>query len=483
MKSYAIITLLGLFLRWSVSLFPYSGAGKSPMYGDYEAQRHWQEITVNLDISKWYINSTHNDLMYWGLDYPPLTAYHSFICGKVAKLINPAFVALNSSRGFESASHKLFMRYTVFVTDLLIYIPAAFLFCSLGVRSADEKSKALQCFSSLILYPGIYLIDYGHFQYNNVSLGLFILAVALIMSNYDILGGISFVFALNYKQMELYHALPIFVFYLGKYYKFNGIIMFIVKVLFLGAMVILAFGACWYPFLTDLKVAKQVLTRIFPFNRGVFEDKVASFWCSASIFFKFKDIFDHQTMSLICLAVTSLLLIPSCLHLLFYSKPRVFKYCLINCSLIFFLFSFHVHEKSILLVAIPVCFICYEEPLISMWFFVLSIVSMLPLLIKDGLLVAALCCVLLCLCSPLNNAHLSKFSLAQSNTIQTAINISYFGIFLLASMTIAVPPPSRFPDLYPVLISFYSCFHFCLLLLYFHYCQYQAADNQKIKKK
>ena len=28
-----------------------------------------------------YTNSTRNDLMYWGLDYPPLTAYHSWICG------------------------------------------------------------------------------------------------------------------------------------------------------------------------------------------------------------------------------------------------------------------------------------------------------------------------------------------------------------------------------------------------------------------
>lgn len=27
-----------------------------------------------------YLNTTDNDLNYWGLDYPPLTAYHSLIC-------------------------------------------------------------------------------------------------------------------------------------------------------------------------------------------------------------------------------------------------------------------------------------------------------------------------------------------------------------------------------------------------------------------
>lgn len=31
------------------------GAGKSPMHGDYEAQRHWMEITVNLPVKEWYI--------------------------------------------------------------------------------------------------------------------------------------------------------------------------------------------------------------------------------------------------------------------------------------------------------------------------------------------------------------------------------------------------------------------------------------------
>lgn len=45
--------------------------------------RHWMEITIHLPISDWYRNTTDNDLLYWGLDYPPLTAYHSWLCGKV----------------------------------------------------------------------------------------------------------------------------------------------------------------------------------------------------------------------------------------------------------------------------------------------------------------------------------------------------------------------------------------------------------------
>jgi alpha-1,3-glucosyltransferase len=79
---FAFSSLIGIGIRWAVSLHPYSGEGKPPMYGDFEAQRHWMEITLNLPLAEWYVNSSNNDLMYWGLDYPPLTAYHMQLCGQ-----------------------------------------------------------------------------------------------------------------------------------------------------------------------------------------------------------------------------------------------------------------------------------------------------------------------------------------------------------------------------------------------------------------
>ncbi|CAI9544202.1 unnamed protein product, partial [Staurois parvus] len=163
----AVCVLLALTVRWAVSLYPYSGARKPPMFGDYEAQRHWQEVTLNLPVQQWYFNSTDNDLLYWGLDYPPLTAYHSLLCGYIARAINPDWVALTSSRGYESPEHKLFMRATVLVADLLIYIPAVILYCSYLQETPKRRMASLMC---ILLYPGLILIDYGHFQYNSVSL-------------------------------------------------------------------------------------------------------------------------------------------------------------------------------------------------------------------------------------------------------------------------------------------------------------------------
>jgi alpha-1,3-glucosyltransferase len=71
-----ILMAVGLF-RWTTGLWGYSGFKSPPMHGDFEAQRHWMEITRHLPISHWYFH----DLEWWGLDYPPLTAYHSWVLG------------------------------------------------------------------------------------------------------------------------------------------------------------------------------------------------------------------------------------------------------------------------------------------------------------------------------------------------------------------------------------------------------------------
>ncbi|KAL6498137.1 hypothetical protein OROGR_028534 [Orobanche gracilis] len=96
------VSLFAVLIRLAVALHPYSGAHTPPIFGDYEAQRHWMEITVNLLVKEWYHNSTENDLRYWGLDYPPLTAYQSYFHGILLKYFDPASITLVTSRGYES---------------------------------------------------------------------------------------------------------------------------------------------------------------------------------------------------------------------------------------------------------------------------------------------------------------------------------------------------------------------------------------------
>lgn len=81
------ILLITIFIKWAVGLGSYSGYNTPPMYGDYEAQRHWLEITYHLPVKQWY----WYDLPYWGLDYPPLTAYVSWVCGYVYVIYLPGW--------------------------------------------------------------------------------------------------------------------------------------------------------------------------------------------------------------------------------------------------------------------------------------------------------------------------------------------------------------------------------------------------------
>lgn len=76
-----LIILIALLFRLLVSLHSFSGESKPPTFGDFEAQRHWMEITFNLPLKDWYRNTGSNDLKYWGLDYPPLSAYWAYITG------------------------------------------------------------------------------------------------------------------------------------------------------------------------------------------------------------------------------------------------------------------------------------------------------------------------------------------------------------------------------------------------------------------
>ena len=73
------IVLIVIFVRLCVGVGPYSGQGKPPMYGDFEAQRHWMEISTNIQISDWYRNTTNNDLQYWGLG-KPICFWFCFLC-------------------------------------------------------------------------------------------------------------------------------------------------------------------------------------------------------------------------------------------------------------------------------------------------------------------------------------------------------------------------------------------------------------------
>lgn len=155
-----------------------------------------------------------------------------------------------------------------------------------------------------------------------------------------------------------------------------------IKLSLIGLSVIGTFVVIWLPILSiKLDMMLNVIERIFPFSRGLFEvalstfvclfsalffhciniliikimkDKVANFWCSLSVLVKLREKFDINTLSKISLLVTALLNLPSGFNLLLKPSKAKFLLALVNSALIFFLFSFQVHEKSILLATVLV---------------------------------------------------------------------------------------------------------------------------------
>jgi alpha-1,3-glucosyltransferase len=357
------------------------------MFGDYEAQRHWMEVTTQLPISQWYFH----DLQWWGLDYPPLTAYHSWLCGKLGSLINPAWFALFESRGSHDPTLKIFMRATVIVSEYLIYIPAVVVFVRRYSRLSGVAGwSASVALVAILMQPGTILIDHVHFQYNTVMLGFVVASMSSMIAGRDLWAAVFFVAALGFKQMALYYAFSVFAYLLGSCVfpriKMAHLITIaaVTAVSFLILILPLVIGtlsdvrrgidsrpdidgprpplplfqgladcldteAFYYPVVEQLV---QMVHRIFPVARGLFEDKVANFWCALNVVIKIKK-YPAELLQRGALVATLASIIPPNLVLFFRPRKDLLPLAFASTAWGFFLFSYQVHEKSVLLPLMP----------------------------------------------------------------------------------------------------------------------------------
>ncbi|DBB04217.1 TPA: hypothetical protein ACH3X1_013248 [Trebouxia sp. C0004] len=157
-----------------------------------------------------------------------------------------------------------------------------------------------------------------------------------------------FCLSLNHKQMSVYYAPAFFAHLLGKCLQKPFMTQQVLGVAKLGVVVVATFAACWAPFLATPGGVLQVLHRLVPVKRGLYEDYVANFWCVTSPLFKWRRVYTQQ-----------------------------------------------VHEKSILLALLPVTLLAFDQPVVAAWLPVWAALSMYPLLKKDGLSIAYLACLLL----------------------------------------------------------------------------------------
>jgi len=519
------------------------------------------EITVNLPPSQWYQPSPYNDLSYWGLDYPPLSAYQSWLFGKILQNIEPEAVALHSSRGYETPSSKVLMRWTAIAADLVCYLPAA-LACSLLSRNNNngnnvdryrkhKKSiikKHSSSFSMLIatavmlFSPCLILIDHGHFQYNSIGLGAAAgAAIAVTIGGWDHLGAVLYCVALNHKQMNLYFGPAFFAFLLGKCLhnhdnnnnnnnnnsdgkcSTTSMSYKMVSIVRLGITVLAMFAVLWSPFLlldscvnstpdtttttsSNSSAVLMVLHRIFPVQRGLYEDYVANFWCVSSLVIKWKRLIPSQAMMVKVCAITTLIAtLPSMVFQIaggvggggrgaHGNTKRGLLLAMANSALAFFLFSYQVHEKSILLALLPLNMLAVESISnnsggddddgmimieVSTWMSCIAAFSMFPLLKKDGLVIAYVA-VILCyiavidmVVSTINDNNTVKNSISKSRMILRRLQgVSVLGCVCIHVLEAVVLPPAKYPYLWDAVIMAWSGIHFGLLFVYLYWQQW-----------
>lgn len=86
----------------------------------------------------------------------------------------------------------------------------------------------------------------------------------------------------------------------------------------------------------------QILQRIFPVKRGLFEDYVANFWCASSVAIKWRELLPPPTLLKLCAGLTLLVAAPAMAQQIARPSPRGLLFCMANSAMAFFMFSFQV---------------------------------------------------------------------------------------------------------------------------------------------
>jgi alpha-1,3-glucosyltransferase len=263
----------------------------------------------------------------------------------------------------------------------------------------------------------------------------------------------------------------------------------------------------------------QAIHRCFPFARGLFEDKVANFWCALNTIYKLRKLSHLIPLERLSLFATLMSILPACLIIGSNPSKPLLPYALASSAWGFFLFSFQVHEKSVLLPLLPMTLLLGSAKGLSKefrawigWANALGVWTMYPLLKRDGLAVpyAVLALLWAYLLGLPPTSALAYYTPGQENVIgrplgedelRTPTKILHWQYYVVMAFwhileAFAIPPEDK-PDLWVVVnacfgaVGFGICYLWCtwklivesgLLDDYFAYQQQSAAVAEEKEK-
>ncbi|KAG9015040.1 glycosyl transferase [Tulasnella sp. JGI-2019a] len=349
---------------------------------DFEVHRNWLAITRTLPISQWYYDTTSE----WTLDYPPFFAYFEWFLSLFARLADPKITDLNNL-GYDTWSVIAFQRTTVIVTELVM---GAALLKFIRGTSTDRTTQTIIS-ASIFLHPSFLIVDHIHFQYNGFMFGILLWSILMARNGNRLLSGFLFAVLLNFKHIYMYLAPAYFVYLLRSYCLTPQGGLRLPQFAALANAVIVVFVLSLGPF-AIMGQLPQLLSRLFPFTRGLNHAYWApNAWALITALDRVLLKISHRFgLDLVINAAgvsstsrglvgdTVFAVIPNvkpfytfvitvASQLIFLAKLwtvpsyRSFVCALTLCGYSSFMFGWHVHEKAVMLVLVPLSLIAADN--------------------------------------------------------------------------------------------------------------------------
>jgi alpha-1,3-glucosyltransferase len=288
-----------------------------------------------------------------------------------------------------------------------------------------------------------------------------------------------------WMQMSTYYAPAFFAHLLGRCFQRRSPVVGVMR---LGVMVLATFAVCWWPFLSSWQSVLQVLSRLAPLERGLYEDYVANFWCSTSLLVKWKQLFSIPMLARLAMGMTIGASLPSMVQQILAPSAEGFLFSMLNSSFAFYLFAFQVHEKSVLLPVLPATLLALNEPQVLQYIVPIAVMSMLPLLRRDGLIIPYFALLSLFFLLPAHPVYgpqgkpnKQKGGIVKSSALNLLPFCSISGAVVLHLIYLFLHPPARYPFLFEALITVYCFAHFLALAIYTNWRQwFQPVDRAEV---
>ncbi|CAL1701392.1 unnamed protein product [Somion occarium] len=358
---------------------------------DFEVHRNWLAITHSLPISRWYYDTTSE----WTLDYPPFFAYFEKLLSIPAYFIDSKIVDLQNLN-YDAWSVVVYQRITVIVTELVLAIVL-----QRFIREAADPSVQRIISVSLFLHPGLLIVDHIHFQYNGFMFGILLWSILMARNGNKLASGFLFAILLNFKHIYMYLAPAYFVYLLRSFCLSPTGALQPTKFLSLANAVIIVFLASLGPFIL-MGQLPQLLSRLFPFTRGLNHAYWApNAWALVTaadrVLLKVAQRFGIEVLAINEAGVAStsrglvgdtvFAVIPNVKPIHTFIITIVFQASFVTaltlCGYTSFMFGWHVHEKAILLVLVPLSLLAAENNAFFRTFMIASVAgifSLFPLL-------------------------------------------------------------------------------------------------------